>query len=277
MNIKECLEWGYDKLKNFDNYRNICIYILAEILNKDNVYIKVHYLDEVEEENFKRFIQSIQSFLNGKPIQYINNKAYFMGLEFYVDENVLIPRCDTEILVEEVINIIKKNNIVKVLDLCTGSGAIAISLKKYMKDIVVTASDVSNNALSVAKKNAEKIGVDIKFIESDLFNNINEKFDLIVSNPPYIKKDVIPELDIQVRNEPIIALDGGEDGLKFYKKIIKNSKKFLNKNGFLCFEIGFDQKKDVTDILMQNGYINVYSKKDYGKNDRIIVCNYNGG
>lgn len=277
MNIKECLEWGYDKLKNFDNYRNICIYILAEILNKDNVYIKVHYLDEVEEENFKRFIQSIQSFLNGKPIQYINSKAYFMGLEFYVDENVLIPRCDTEILVEEVINIIKKNNIVKVLDLCTGSGAIAISLKKYMKDIVVTASDVSNNALSVAKKNAEKIGVDIKFIESDLFNNINEKFDLIVSNPPYIKKDVIPELDIQVRNEPIIALDGGEDGLKFYKKIIKDSKKFLNKNGFLCFEIGFDQKKDVTDILMQNGYINVYSKKDYGKNDRIIVCNYNGG
>lgn len=276
MNIKECLEWGYDKLKNIDNYRNICINMLAEILAKDNVYIRVHYLDNVDERSVERFKNNIQNFLEGIPIQYINNKAYFMGLEFYVDENVLIPRCDTEILVEEIIKIIKKDSLLKILDLCTGSGAIAISLKKYLNNIEIMASDISDKALMVAKKNASKIGVDVKFIESDLFNNINGKFDLIVSNPPYIKKSVIPSLDKQVRNEPILALDGGKDGLDFYRKISYEAKKFLNNNGYLCFEIGYDQRKDVEDILLQNGYINIYSKKDYGGNDRIIICKYGG-
>ena len=276
MNIKECLEWGYDKLKNIDNYRNICINMLAEILAKDNVYIRVHYLDNVDERSVERFKNNIQNFLEGIPIQYINNKAYFMGLEFYVDENVLIPRCDTEILVEEIIKIIKKDSLLKILDLCTGSGAIAISLKKYLNNIEIMASDISDKALMVAKKNASKIGVDVKFIESDLFNNINGKFDLIVSNPPYIKKTVIPSLDKQVRNEPILALDGGKDGLDFYRKISYEAKKFLNNNGYLCFEIGYDQRKDVEDILLQNGYINIYSKKDYGGNDRIIICKYGG-
>ena len=276
MNIKECLEWGYDKLKNIDNYRNICINMLAEILAKDNVYIRVHYLDNVDERSVERFKNNIQNFLEGIPIQYINNKAYFMRLEFYVDENVLIPRCDTEILVEEIIKIIKKDSLLKILDLCTGSGAIAISLKKYLNNIEIMASDISDKALMVAKKNASKIGVDVKFIESDLFNNISEKFDLIVSNPPYIKKSVIPSLDKQVRNEPILALAGGEDGLDFYRKISYEAKKFLNNNGYLCFEIGYDQRKDVEDILLQNGYINIYSKKDYGGNDRIIICKYGG-
>lgn len=276
MNIKECLEWGYDKLKNIDNYRNICINMLAEIFAKDNVYIRVHYLDNVDERSVERFKNNIQNFLEGMPIQYINNKAYFMGLEFYVDENVLIPRCDTEILVEEIIKIIKKDSLLKILDLCTGSGAIAISLKKYLNNIEIMASDISDKALMVARKNASKIGVDVKFIESDLFNNINGKFDLIVSNPPYIKKSVIPSLDKQVRNEPILALDGGKDGLNFYRKISYDAKKFLNNNGYLCFEIGYDQRKDVEDILLQNGYINIYSKKDYGGNDRIIICKYGG-
>lgn len=276
MNIKECIEWGYDKLKNIDNYRNICINMLAEIFAKDNVYIRVHYLDNVDERSVERFKNNIQNFLEGMPIQYINNKAYFMGLEFYVDENVLIPRCDTEILVEEIIKIIKKDSLLKILDLCTGSGAIAISLKKYLNNIEIMASDISDKALMVARKNASKIGVDVKFIESDLFNNINGKFDLIVSNPPYIKKSVIPSLDKQVRNEPILALDGGKDGLDFYRKISYDAKRFLNNNGYLCFEIGYDQRKEVEDILLQNGYINIYSKKDYGGNDRIVICKYGG-
>lgn len=276
MNIKECLEWGYDKLKNIDNYRNICINMLAEIFAKDNVYIRVHYLDNVDERSVERFKNNIQNFFEGMPIQYINNKAYFMGLEIYVDENVLIPRCDTEILVEEIIKIVKKDSLIKILDLCTGSGAIAISLKKYLNNIEIIASDISDKALMVAKKNASKIGVDVKFIESDLFNNINGKFDLIVSNPPYIKKSVIPSLDKQVRNEPILALDGGKDGLDFYRKISYDAKRFLNNNGYLCFEIGYDQRKEVEDILLQNGYINIYSKKDYGGNDRIVICKYGG-
>lgn len=276
MNIKECIEWGYDKLKNIDNYRNICINMLAEIFAKDNVYIRVHYLDNVDERSVERFKNNIQNFFEGMPIQYINNKAYFMGLEIYVDENVLIPRCDTEILVEEIIKIVKKDSLIKILDLCTGSGAIAISLKKYLNNIEIIASDISDKALMVAKKNASKIGVDVKFIESDLFNNINGKFDLIVSNPPYIKKSVIPSLDKQVRNEPILALDGGKDGLDFYRKISYDAKRFLNNNGYLCFEIGYDQRKEVEDILLQNGYINIYSKKDYGGNDRIVICKYGG-
>ena len=276
MNIKECIEWGYDKLKNIDNYRNICINMLAEIFAKDNVYIRVHYLDNVDERSVERFKNNIQNFLEGMPIQYINNKAYFMGLEFYVDENVLIPRCDTEILVEEIIKIVNKDSLLKILDLCTGSGAIAISLKKYLNNIEIMASDISDKAIMVAKKNASIIGVDVKFIESDLFNNINGKFDLIVSNPPYIKKSVIPSLDKQVRNEPILALDGGKDGLDFYRKISYDAKRFLNNNGYLCFEIGYDQRKEVEDILLQNGYINIYSKKDYGGNDRIVICKYGG-
>lgn len=276
MNIKECLEWGYDKLKNIDNYKNICINMLAEILEKDNVYIRVHYLDNVDEKSVKRFKNNIQKFLYDIPIQYINNKAYFMGLEFYVNENVLIPRCDTEILVEEIIKIVNKDSLLKILDLCTGSGAIAISLKKYLNNIEIMASDISDKAIMVAKKNASIIGVDVKFIESDLFNNINGKFDLIVSNPPYIKKFVIPSLDKQVRNEPILALDGGKDGLDFYRKISYDAKRFLNNNGYLCFEIGYDQRKEVEDILLQNGYINIYSKKDYGGNDRIVICKYGG-
>lgn len=276
MNIKECLEWGYDKLKNIDNYRNVCINILAEILSKDNVYIIVHYLDKINEKDVEKFKKNIKDFIDGKPIQYINNKAYFMGLEFYVDENVLIPRCDTEILVEEIIEIAKKNHIIKILDLCTGSGAIAISLKKYLNNIEIFASDISDKALMVAKKNASKIGVNVKFIESDLFNNISEKFDLIVSNPPYIEKSVIPLLEKQVRKEPLLALDGGRDGLDFYKKISNDAKKFLNNNGYLCFEIGYNQRIKVEDILLKNGYSSIYSKKDYGHNDRIVICRYGG-
>lgn len=276
MNIKECLEWGYDKLKNIDNYRNICINILAEILSKDNVFIIVHYLDKINEKDVEKFKKNIKDFIDGKPIQYINNKAYFMGLEFYVDENVLIPRCDTEILVEEIIEIAKKNHIIKILDLCTGSGAIAISLKKYLNNIEIFASDISDKALMVAKKNASKIGVNVKFIESDLFNNISEKFDLIVSNPPYIEKSVIPLLEKQVRKEPLLALDGGRDGLDFYKKISNDAKKFLSNNGYLCFEIGYNQRIKVEDILLKNGYSSIYSKKDYGHNDRIVICRYGG-
>ena len=199
-----------------------------------------------------------------------------MKLSFYVDENVLIPRPDTEILVEEAISICKKNNYTKILDLCTGSGAIAVSLAKYLENVDITAVDISNNALKIAKRNARSNNVEekITFIESDLFDNLsNNKYDIIVSNPPYIKKEEINYLDKEVKREPRLALDGGMDGLDFYRKIAQNAFKYLNNKGTLCLEIGFNQKEKVINLLKKEGkYTNIYCKKDLGQNDRCLIC-----
>ena len=200
-----------------------------------------------------------------------------MGFEFYVDENVLIPQPDTEILVEEVVDISKKinnnSNELRVLDMCTGSGVIAISLSKLIENASVSASDISDGALNVAKENAIKNSVNIEFYKSDLFNDIskNVKFDIIVSNPPYIQTEVIKGLSKEVQSEPFIALDGGEDGLVFYREIIKNAKDYIVEDGYLALEIGYDQKESVTNLLRENGYKNIYSKTDLSGNDRVVV------
>ena len=198
-----------------------------------------------------------------------------MKLNFFVDENVLIPRPDTEILVEEVIKIAKKTKAKKILDLCTGSGAIAVSLAKYLGDVEITAIDISSKSLQIAIKNAKSNQVEdkITFIESDLFSNItDDKYDIIVSNPPYIRKDVINTLTKEVQKEPKIALDGGEDGLEFYRKIVCESDKYLKFRGYLCLEIGFDQKNDVINIINnERKYVGTYCKKDLYDNDRIVV------
>jgi len=199
-----------------------------------------------------------------------------MKMNFLVNDKVLIPRPDTEVLVEEVIKLSKKFAKPKILDLCTGSGAIAVSLAKYVNSAEIYASDISKEALDVAKINAKKNEVEnkITFIESDLFMQIpKNKFDIIVSNPPYIRKDVIEDLDEEVKKEPIIALDGGTDGLDFYRKIAKDAYDYLKYNSYLCFEIGYDQKIDVIEILEnEKKYTNIYSKKDLYENDRIIIA-----
>ena len=222
----------------------------------------------------------IKILKKGIPIEHITHQKEFMKLIFFVDKNVLIPRQDTEILVEEVIKIAKRINAKKILDLCTGSGAIAVSLAKYLPQTEITAIDISNDALKIAKKNAVSNNVEnqITFISSDMFTNLNEeKFDIIVSNPPYIKTNVIKELDIQVKNEPYIALDGGEDGLDFYKKIINESYQYLKCNGYLCLEIGFDQKFDVIELIENaEKFEGTYSKKDLFDNDRIIITRMRG-
>ena len=217
----------------------------------------------------------IDKIINGKPIQYITNEQEFMKLKFYVDENVLIPQPDTEILAEKIIDEYSDKE-AKIWDLCTGSGAIAISLAKYIKKSNIIATDISNKAIQIAKLNAEKnlVHKKIKFILSDMFKNIeNDTFDLIVSNPPYIKTDVINNLEKSVQNEPNIALDGGEDGLKFYKIIAENAYKFLNNNGKLYLEIGFDQKENVINLLQKTyKYNEITCIKDLAGNDRLIIA-----
>ena len=162
------------------------------------------------------------------------------------------------------------------LDICTGSGAIGVSIAKNVTNVNVTMSDISENALMIAKKNAKTNEVldKCKFIKSDMFQNIEEKYDVIISNPPYIKSKIIKTLEKEVQNEPLIALDGGDDGLDFYKIIIQTSYKHLKKNGILALEIGYDQKEEVINLIKENEkYMNIYSKKDLAGNDRIIICN----
>ena len=279
MNINEILKKGIEVLR--DNNIEDCTLkarmILSHIINQPKEYIMIHSDEEINEIDEKEFWNKIERLKKNEPIQYILNYQEFMGFNFFVDSNVLIPQPDTEILVEETLLISKKiNNKLNILDLCTGSGAIAVALSNLLKDVKVYASDISKEALEIAKRNAEKNNATINFIESDLFEKFAniEKFDIITSNPPYIKTDVINELAEEVKHEPIIALDGGQDGLYFYKKIIKQAKKYLKANGYLVLEIGYDQKNEVIQLLENENYKNIYSKKDLGGNDRIIVGQY---
>lgn len=277
MNLKEILKYGKEELiKNNIEDASIIAKELAEYIFKITRAQMIANNDmEFSKDQTDNYINSIKKISTGIPIQYITNNQEFMNLNFYVDENVLIPQPDTETLVEEVINEYKEKKC-EILDLCTGSGAIAISLAKYINESNIVASDISMKALQIAKLNAKKnlVRKKIEFIESDMFNKIyKDDFDIIVSNPPYIKTKVIEELDKQVKNEPYIALDGGADGLKFYKIIIENAYKYIKNEGKVFFEIGYDQKNELINLFKENNhYENIYSKKDLGGNDRIIVA-----
>ena len=267
------------KVKNIEEPKLKARILMQYVLNKERQYILVHDNEELSKEQLEKYFLCIKKIVSGIPLQHITNLQEFMKLNFYVDENVLIPRPDTEILVEEVIKISTKVRAKKILDLCTGSGAIAVSLAKYLENVQITAVDISSKALQVAIRNAKNNNVEekITFIESDLFTDIaKEKYDIIVSNPPYIKSNVIPNLNEEVRKEPYIALDGGLDGLNFYKKIIKDGYEYLKYKGYLCLEIGYDQKEEVEQIIKNDDkYFNTYSKKDLYGNDRIIVTQLN--
>ena len=275
MKIKEILEYGKNNLIEKEEGFRLSKMLLKHLLNVNASYLIINSNKELEESIEDKFKEGIEILKEGMPIQYITNNQEFMGLPFYVDSNVLIPQPDTEILVEEVLDLLKRDiNKKSVLDLCTGSGAIGISIAKYSESIV-TMSDISENALRIAKKNAKSNEVIDKcnFILSDMFENIKEKYDIIVSNPPYIKTKVINTLDKEVQNEPHLALDGGEDGLNFYRIIVENAYKHLNEDGILALEIGYDQKEEVISLLEKVGqYTYIYCKKDLGDNDRIIVC-----
>lgn len=248
--------------------------ILGHIILKDSLYIKTHPDLTLTEETEKLAYSLCQRRAKGEPVAYITGTKEFMSLEFEVNSNVLIPRPDTEIITEYIIEKYR-NRAPKILDLCTGSGAIAISLAKYIVNSQITATDISKDALEVAERNAKKHNVDqrIDFLVKDALKDyeFSDKFDIVVSNPPYIETSVISSLMKDVSEyEPKLALDGGEDGLIFYKKTVNNIRKILKPGGELVFEIGYNQGKSVSEI-MEKDFSFVQVSKDFGNNDRMVT------
>ena len=277
MTIKQALIKGVTvlKLEKISTPKLKARLLLQYVLKKPRQYLIVYDNQQLTDKEEQEYLKYVELLTQGEPIEHITHQKEFMKLNFYVDENVLIPRQDTEVLVEEVIKIAKKIKAKKILDLCTGSGAIAISLAKYLENIQLTALDISGKALDIAIANAKNNHVQdkITFVESNLFQNLGqEKYDMIVSNPPYIRRKEIETLDKEVRKEPKIALDGGEDGLDFYREIIDRGYEYLKYGGYICLEIGYDQKEEVMQIIKdKKQYTETYCKKDLYDNDRVIV------
>lgn len=259
MKIKDILE------KNNNDLIIALTYLLNT--NKNLLFLnKEEALDEKIENELKIINDKINE---GYPLQYAIGKWNFYGLDLLVDKRALIPRYETEILVDLIIN--DNSNNKKILDIGTGSGAISLALSKNLKDSKIIGVDISKNAIDLANENKIKLNINnVEFKESDIFSNIEEKFDIIVSNPPYINKEDFEKLDNKLYYEPKNALYGGEDGLYFYKKIIKNAKNFLNKNGKIYLEIGYDQKDSISDLLEEYGYKQIKSYRDFNDFDRII-------
>ena len=279
MNIGSLLNLATKMLKsrNIDTARLDSQLILGKVLNKDKIYLMINSNEEVEKEKEEEFLNLINKRMENMPVRYILGEVDFMGLDFYIEEGVLIPRSDTEVLVEEVLKIIGEDEKLYVCDLCSGSGAIGISLAYYRKNIMVDLIDFYEKPEKISKKNIIKNNLEnqVKFIKSDLLKEpIKElkKYDIIVSNPPYIKEDVIETLMDDVKNyEPRSALSGGDSGLIFYERIVEESKKVLKENGILAFEIGYDQGDSVSNIMKNNGYIDIKVVKDLAGLDRVVI------
>ena len=252
--------------------------LLAHALESSRPKLLAYPEAVIDEKKAQLFKELIGALSQGEPLQYLLGRQNFMGLDFFVNSQVLIPRSDTEVLVEEAIKITQGlPKPIKILDLCTGSGAIAISLAKYIEDAQIIATDISPEALEVAEKNARHIGVidKITFYQGDLFeplagNHSPKTFDLIVSNPPYITTQEMEVLSIQVKKEPQLALWGGEDGLDLYRQIIPQAPQYLKEGAFLLVEIGYEQTEAVTQIYKEAGLEAIQVLKDWSGNDRVI-------
>ena len=276
MNIEEVLQKATIKLKdnNIEEARSKARKLLAFTLEMSKEQIIIHNKKELTIEQENSYNEYVARIIIGEPIQYIIGKQEFMGIDFKVNPSVLIPQPDTEILVERTIEILKHLKEPKVLDLCTGSGAIAVSIAKYVPNSIIFASDISKQALEIARQNDNENKVN--FVHSNLFENIDGEFNVIVSNPPYIKTSEIQRLSKEVQNEPLLALDGGQDGLLFYREIIKQAHKYLEEQGYLCIEIGEDQKEQVITLINNCSYYkNIQAFKDLSGHDRVIICEKN--
>ena len=275
MTYREAINLG-EKVVNMADVADAKIdaWLLLEMVCKiDRSFYYLHMEDEVAEEQLSEYEIALRKRAEHVPLQYIVGEAEFMGLKFKVNSNVLIPRQDTETLVEEALKVVKPG--MKVLDMCTGSGCVLISILKNVHGTGGYGYDISKQAINVAKENAKLNDVPAIFERSNLFEDVaDETFDVIVSNPPYIRSDEIPFLMPEVSEfEPHEALDGKEDGLFFYRKIIQESPDYLTDGGYLLFEIGYDQGWAVSSMMKEAGFEDVCVKKDLARNDR-VVCGH---
>ena len=245
---------------------------------KNRAYYFAHCKEEADEEIKTPYMEKIRKRAQHIPLQHLTHQGYFMGYEFFVNENVLVPRQDTEVLVEEALSLIKEKEVPQILDMCTGSGCILLSLLLEREDALGTGADLSEKAFSVAEKNRETYHLETRaeLIKSDMFQSgyfegKKESFDIIVSNPPYIPTEEIEKLQAEVRfHDPFMALDGKEDGLYFYRIIAKNAGEYLKPGGFLACEIGCDQGEDVKKMFESCGFSDVKVIKDLAGLDRVV-------
>ena len=292
--VKEMLTMGEKQLMDSDiaDATRDCKILYCYMMDIPFSKIILEYQEVLQDRLCDKYFELIDRRSSGEPVQYIMGSQEFMGLEFIVNENVLIPRQDTETLVEDALEIINTGTLrgedmdVKrkewdILDLCTGSGAIGVSLARIANKVNVTCSDISEGAIKVAKENAQKHGVakSVKFEQGDLFKPFSkhfrkQKFDMIISNPPYIKSSIIPTLQKEVcEHEPLSALDGGESGLDFYERIVSGVGSHLRKSGVLLLEIGHDQGEAVSGLLSRNGeFTSIRVLKDLANRDRIVFA-----
>lgn len=274
MTYKELLKKGYEEISKNNLEKNAAKLFLMKYSNKDYSEIILNYDNEVEMDVKKSFLNALNEYVNKRiPPQYITNEQDFYGRKFYVDENVLIPRWETEELVFHVIKHIKNNfkeEKIKILDIGTGSGCIAITLALELENSKITAIDISEKALFIAQKNSERMNTNVSFIKSDLFKNVKDKFDIIISNPPYVKDE--DEIGICVDREPKTALYGGTLGINFYDKILKEVSSFLKDKFLIAFEHGFDQKELIKELVKKHlKDVNIKEIKDSSGKDRIML------
>lgn len=271
MTYREAIAFGERTLSEAEvlDAKNDAWLLMAMACKVDHTFYYMHMDEEMAadwEEEFKTLIKKRSEHI---PLQYITGEQEFMGLKFHVNSNVLIPRQDTETLVEEALKHIRPG--MSVLDMCTGSGCVLISILKKTYGVTGVGTDISKQALNVAKENARINEVSAVFERSDLFDNVMDTFDVIVSNPPYIRSGEIPALMPEVAEfEPTIALDGKEDGLFFYRKIISKSREYLKPEGMLLFEIGYDQGQQVSEMMRFAGFTEVQVIKDLAGHDRVV-------
>lgn len=278
MRVGELLQEGYKILKSvqIDSYQLDTELLLGKVIKKDRLFMLLNRDYEVDCDEAEQYFSLIEKRKSKMPIKYMLGECEFMGIPFYIREGVLIPRPDTEVLVETAIDEIKQNSYKKLCDVCCGSGIIGISIVKFVDYIEAKCSDISEVAYEVTSENIKRLNIEdrVKVEKGNLlqgFIDRNEKFDIIVSNPPYIRGEVIETLMEDVKNyEPYQALYGGEDGLDFYRSITEQSLKVLVCGGVLIFEIGHDQGEEVGNILRQNGFSDVVCIKDLAGKDRVV-------